>query len=53
MLDRVKIKFIYSEKANFFCEISTVDFAKICSLLRIYELYEEKIESIKLIFDIS
>ena len=45
------VKFIYSEKATKFCEISTVDltinyigqiyggdFAKICGLLRIYEL---------------
>ena len=49
----ILIKFIYSEKATKFCEISTVlrfdryyigqiysgDFAKICGLLRIYELY--------------
>ena len=47
--------FIYSEKATKFCEISTVDltvstkeqiyggdFAKICGLLRIYELYVSK-----------
>ena len=48
------VKFIYSEKATKFCEISTVDltvtayvgqiyggdFAKTCGLLRIYELYE-------------
>ena len=49
------IKFIYSEKATKFCEISTVDlsyvapikstveilkkFAKFCGLLRVYELY--------------
>ena len=44
------IKFIYSEKATNFCEISAVDlsyavkiygedFAKLCGLLRIYELY--------------
>ena len=41
------LKFIYSEKATKFCEISTLlyvlylggDFAKFCSLLRIYELY--------------
>ena len=46
------IKFIYSEKAMQFCEISTVglsnvcngqiyggDFAKFCGLIRIYELY--------------
>ena len=44
-----EIKFIYSEKATKFCEISTSllsivhrqggDFAKFCGLLRIYELY--------------
>ena len=48
------LKFIYSEKATKFCEISTVgltvtkyigqiygeDFAKICGLLRIYGLYQ-------------
>ena len=47
-----KVKFIYSEKATKFCEISTNyltgrvdrtnicgDFAKLCGLLRIYELY--------------
>ena len=44
------LKFIYSEKATNFCEISTADlsyngqiygadFAKFCGLLRIYELY--------------
>ena len=46
------LKFIYSEKATKFCEISTVDlsyvvngliyggdFAKFCGLLRIYKLY--------------
>ena len=47
------MKFIYSEKATKFCEISTIDltatkymgqiyggdFAKNCGLLRIYELY--------------
>ena len=47
------VKFIYTEKATKFCEISTVhrfdcqsieqiysgDFTKICGLLRIYELY--------------
>jgi hypothetical protein len=43
------IKFIYSEKATKFCEISTNcwsyvlpvggDFAKFCGLLRIHELY--------------
>ena len=47
------LKFIYSEKATKFCEISTVDlsyvlsngqicsgdFAKFCGLLRIYQLY--------------
>ena len=46
------LKFIYSEKAKIFCEISTVDlshvssndqiyggdFAQFCGLLRIYEL---------------
>ena len=42
------IKFVYSEKATKFCEISTLllstvqklggDFAKFCGLLRIYEL---------------
>ena len=50
------VKFIYSEKATKFCEISIVDltitmyigqiyggdFAKFCGLLRIYELYVEK-----------
>ena len=54
------IKFIYSEKATKFCEIfplllTTVhtvkskgeDFAKICGLLRIYELY--KTENVKLL----
>ena len=47
----VCIKFIYSEKAAIFCEISTVDLSyvvtvrstveisKKCGLLRIYELY--------------
>ena len=48
-----EVKFIYSEKATKFCKISTVDltvttlgqiyggdFAKICGLFRIYELYE-------------
>ena len=49
----VKVKFIYSEKATNFYEISTADlshvssngqiyggdFAKFCGLLRIYELY--------------
>ena len=48
---KFEIKFIYSEKATKFCEISTVDlsyvvpvkyygwdFAKFCGLLRIYEL---------------
>ena len=47
-----EVKFIYSEKATNFCEISTVDlsyvgmvkstvkiFAKCCGLLRIYEFY--------------
>ena len=49
------VKFIYSEKATKFCEISTLpltgttedkskeetgDFAKFCDLLRIYELYK-------------
>ena len=45
-----EIKFIYSEKATKFCEISTLllsdvvlvkggDFAKLCGLLRIHELY--------------
>ena len=39
------LKFIYSEKATNFCEISTVDlsyvdFAKFYGLLRIYELYK-------------
>ena len=41
------LKFIYSEKATIFCEVSTVDssyivtvnFVKFCSLLRIYEVY--------------
>ena len=49
------LKFIYSEKATKFCKISTVDlyyvvmmhywsgdFAKLCGLLRIYELYKTK-----------
>ena len=50
------IKFIYSEKATNFCEISTVDlsyvacngqiyrgdFAKFCGLFRIYKLYKEE-----------
>ena len=49
----ISLKFIYSEKTTKFCEVSTVDltgttyigqiyggdFAKICVLLRIYELY--------------
>ena len=40
---KVYIKFIYSEEATKFCEISTVDlsyvdFAKFCGFLRIYEL---------------
>ena len=42
----VKVKFIYSEKATKFFEISTLDltvrsgdFAKFGGLLRIYELY--------------
>ena len=49
------VKFIYSEKANNFCEISTVDltvtkyigqiydgdFVKFCGLLRMYELTYE------------
>ena len=48
----VLLKFIYSEKATNFCEISTVDLSyvitvsngqiyggKFCGLLRIYELY--------------
>ena len=49
----ILVKFIYSEKATIFCEISTVDlttttyigqiyggdFTKLCGLLRIYELY--------------
>ena len=39
-----KLKFIYSEKATKFGEISTIhltggDFAKFCDLFRIYELY--------------
>ena len=45
------LKFIYSEKATKFCEISTVDLtgigqiyagdiANICGLLRIHELYD-------------
>ena len=45
------VKFIYSDKATKFCEISTVDltnigqiyggdFTKYCDLLRIYELYQ-------------
>ena len=51
------IKFIYSEKATKFCEISTNyligstykgqiigrDFATFCGLLRIYELYPKKV----------
>ena len=51
-LRHMYVKFIYSEKATKFCEISTVDltvttfigqiyggdFAKFCGLLRIYEL---------------
>ena len=54
------VKFIYSEKATKFCEISTVDlsyvcsasqiyggdFAKFCGLLRMYELYEHSVKSI-------
>ena len=32
------LKFIYSEKATKFCEISTVDLTNIYDLLRIYEL---------------
>ena len=53
ILVELAIKFIYSEKATKFCEISTNylsyvntaswliggDFAKFCGLLRIYELY--------------
>ena len=53
---RMNLKFIYSEKATKFCEISTLDltvtkyigqiyggdFAKIRGLLRIYELYKKK-----------
>ena len=60
ILEKLKVldemlKFIYSEKATKFCEISIVDltvtiayyigqiyggdFAKICGLLRVYELY--------------
>ena len=42
----IRVKFIYSEKATKFCEISTVegqiyggDLAKFCGLLRIYDLY--------------
>ena len=52
-------KFIYSEKATKFCEISTVDltgttyigqiyggdFTKICGLLRIYEFYLKPYQS--------
>ena len=47
--EHIYVKFIYSEKATKFCKISTVsyigqiysgDFAKICGLLRIYELYK-------------
>ena len=51
------LKFIYSEKATKFCEISTVDlsyvcsndqiyggnFAKFCGLLRIYELNKQSL----------
>ena len=48
----ILVKFIYSEKATKFCEISTDwhyigqiyggDFAKMCGLLRINELYVQK-----------
>ena len=53
----VLLKFIYSKKATNFCEISTLlltvctvvkkkgeDFAKICGLLRIHELYETDVK---------
>ena len=50
------VKFIYSEKATKFCEISTLpltvykycsqklieDFAKFCGLLRIYKFYQSE-----------
>ena len=61
LLKKKILKFIYSEKATKFCEISTVDlsyvcsnckiyggdFAKVCGLLRIYELYFFKICNLK------
>ena len=56
----IRVKFIYSEKATNFCEISTVDlsyvvtvnstvhcsgdFAKFHGLLRIYELYPQELK---------
>jgi hypothetical protein len=55
------VKFIYSEKAAKFCEISPVDlrwrFAKFCGLLRIHELYVPTyvngavVEKVQLILD--
>ena len=52
---KLNLKFIYSEKATKFCEISTVDltvttyteqiygedFTKFCGLLKIFELYQK------------
>ena len=59
----VMVKFIYSEKATKFCEISTLDllclfsvsqiyggdFAKFCGLLRIYELYRSSRRSMSIV----